>query len=77
MMPDYEQYMKQLTQWLLSRETVNFASWEAEGNTEIRDSSVVIQREIRSDLLLAGNSINLSVTAVVGQQSRVTVRCYP
>lgn len=42
MMPNYEQYMKQLTQWLLSRETVNFASWEAEGNIEIRDSSVVI-----------------------------------
>ena len=42
MMPDYEQYMKQLTQWLLSRETVNFPSWEAEGNIEIRDSSVVI-----------------------------------
>ena len=42
MMPDYEQYMKQLTQWLLSRETVNVASWEAEGNIEIRDSSVVI-----------------------------------
>ena len=42
MMANYEQYMKQLTQWLLSRETVNFASWEAEGNVEIRDSSVVI-----------------------------------
>lgn len=42
MMPDYEQYMKQLTQWLLSRETVNVASSEAEGNIEIRDSSVVI-----------------------------------
>ena len=25
----------------------------------------------------AGNSLNLAVTAVVGQQSRVTIHCYP
>lgn len=42
MTPYYEQYMKQLTQWLLSRETVNFASWEAEGNIEIRDHEVLL-----------------------------------
>ena len=25
----------------------------------------------------AGNSLNLAVTAVIGQHSRVTLRCYP
>ena len=55
-----------------SREKVYFASWESQCFPRLRQSLEFIVGNFE-----AGNSLNLAVTEVVGQHSRVTVHCYP
>ena len=76
-----------LSEWLVPRETDNFVSrGRDEGNIEILgETKLTVSRvamQSLCDLLNswnfeAGNSLNLTVTAVVGQLSRVTVHSYP